>query len=489
MSLIKSLAGQTLVYGLGHILPRVLHFVVFNSYLTYKWNDQPVEYAVYLDLYAYASILIIVFSFRMDTAMFRFAKKEADLETTYTSAIIPLVVSSFFLLCGGFFFAERFASALTYPGKGYYIQWFAMIIAFDVIALLPYARYRLVNKAFTFIQYKILNVILTVALVFFFLEIIPRYWPGLLQNWSFIQSDVDFVFLSNLIASLVIMITLMVNNKPSKWVMDWVLWKKMIKYSWPLIIVGVAGSINQFFAVPLQKFFLGAEVEINKEQAAVYGAVQKLAALLAMFTTAYNYAAEPFFFRNSEAANMKKLYGDIAIFFLMAAGCISLGIFLFIDVFQFVIGSHFRQGLYLLPILLMAYLFLGLYYNVSIWYKLDDKTLYGAIIASVGAFITLSGSIVFLPHYGVVASAWTALACYVVMVLLAYFSGQRYYPIEYSKLKIIKHLSLIVGIMAIGFCINQENSWINIISGAVLFLLYVGLLYLMERSLFKQYFG
>ncbi len=297
MSLLKSLAGQTLVYGMGHILPRVLHFIVFNSYLTYKWNDSPVEYAVYLDLYAYASVLLVIFSFRMDTAMFRFGQKEANLETTYVTALIPLVLTSLTLIAGGFYYSDMIAEWLTYPGQGHYVFWFSMIIAFDVVALLPYARYRLLNRALTFVKFKIANVLITVALVFFFLEYMTVFHGGWLDSWGFIENEVDLVFLSNLIASFVIMVIILFYNVPVSWKVNWALWKKMLYYAWPLIIVGVAGSINQFFAVPLQKYFLGEAVEINKSQAAVYGAVQKLAALLAMFTTAFNYAAEPFFFQ------------------------------------------------------------------------------------------------------------------------------------------------------------------------------------------------
>ncbi len=488
MSLIKQLAGETVLYGFGQILPRILHFLIFSSYLTYRLNESPGEYAIYLDLYAYASVLIIICSYRMDTAFFRYGSK-GSLTEVYKTAFIPLVISSLMFVVVAFIFAEDVATFLTYPGRGYYVIWFAIIIALDVIVLLPMARLRLKSRARLFVSFKVANVLITVILVIFFLELLPSFNPDFLSDLrSFVKSDIDYVFLSNLIASSLMLIGLLFVFPISTGKVNWLLWKKMISYAWPLVIVGVAGSINQFFGVPLQKYFLGADFAVNKDEAGVYGAVQKIPALLAMFTTAYNYAAEPFFFKNAESKDAKTLYGDIALFFVMAAGFIVVGIYLFVDTLQFLIGSSYREAIYLVPILLMSYLFLGIYYNVSIWYKLSDNTRYGAIIASIGAVITIAGSIIFLPIIGIDASAYAALACYGTMVVLAYVIGQKKYPIDYPLISIIKMIGWMIAIMILGTLLKSESVFYNLILGLGLFLIYGVGCYILERGIIRKYF-
>jgi len=489
VSLVKQLGGETLLYGFGQILPRILHFVVFNSYLTYRLNQSPEEYAVYLGLYAYASILIVIFSFRMDTAFFRYASKDYSQQDVMRTALGPLLISCGLLLVLGFVYADLIAELLKYPGKGYYVKWFAVIIAMDVLALLPMARLRLQSRAKMFVSFKLLNVFITVILVLFFLEVLPRGEGSWVSQWfSFASSDIDFVFISNMIASAVLLLGLVFVFPIREGRTDRNLFWKMIKYSWPLVLVGIAASINQFFGVPLQTFLLGEDYEANKKDAGIYGAVQKIPALLAMVTTAYNYAAEPFFFKHADHGDKRQLFGDIALFFVIIAGAVAIMIFVQLDLIQYVIGSTYREGLYLVPILLLAYLFLGLYYNVSIWYKLSDKTHYGAIIAILGALITIGVSLMLLPTLGIVASAYAALICYIVMVIVAYVLGQKIYAIDYPLVALVRTFGLIVVIMICGYFFRTESIWINCLIGCGLVGIYLALIYFFEKQKIKQYF-
>ncbi|MFT6807425.1 MAG: O-antigen/teichoic acid export membrane protein [Saprospiraceae bacterium] len=487
MSLVKQLAGQTVIYGLGQILPRIVQFILFSTYLTNLLNDTG-DYAVYLDLYAYATVLIVFFSYRMDTALFRFGRKSEELEEVYQSAFWPMVISSLLLVVAGWIFSEAIATWLTYPGKGYYVKWFSWIIGLDVMILLPMAKLRLMDQPRKFITYKIGNVILTIALVLFFLEVVPRWFPSLQDGiLSFANGPVEFVFASNLIASAVLFVALAINYLPNALSVNWAMWRRMGLYAWPLVIVGIAGGINQFFGVPLQKYLLGEAIEINKDQAGIYGAVQKIPALLALFTTAYNYAAEPFFFKNAENKDSKSLYGDIALFFIVVAGVITLSISLGIDLFGHLIAEPYREGLYLVPILLLAYLFLGIYYNVSIWYKLSDNTIYGAYIALVGAAITIGGSLLLLPIIGFDASAWVALACYFTMVALAYLIGRKKYPIDYPIQSMCRQVILIIAIMALGYLLRGDSIFFNLGIGLLLMLTYICLSYKFEWKRLKPY--
>ncbi len=489
MSLVKQLGGETILYGFGQILPRIFHYIIFNSYLTYRLNESPDEYAVYLGLYAYASILIVIFSFRLDTAFFRYATKDYSQPDVLRTALGPLLLSCVLLLFLGFSYADDIATLLKYPGKGYYVKWFACIIAMDILALLPMARLRLQSRAKMFVSFKLFNVIVTVILVLFFLEILPKGEGSWVHQWlPYATSDIDFVFISNMIASALLLVGLSFVFPLREGRLDRGLFWKMLTYSWPLVIVGIAASINQFFGVPLQTFLLGEDYEANKREAGIYGAVQKIPALLAMVTTAYNYAAEPFFFRHAEHKDKKQLFGDIALFFVIIAGAVSIMIFVQLDLIQYLIGSTYREGLYLVPILLLAYLLLGLYYNVSIWYKLSDKTGYGAVIAVLGSIITIGVSILFLPSFGVVASAYAALACYIVMVMAAYILGQKIYAIDYPVWSILRTLGLVVMVMAVGYYCRFEDLIVNTLLGFGLVLGYLAIIYILEKKKIKMYF-
>ncbi len=489
MSLIKKLAGETVIYGIGQILPRILHYIVFSTYLTYRLNDSQTEYAIYVDLYAYVSVLIVIFSLRMDTAFFRYASRAEDFEKVYATAFLPIVLLSVSLLLVGHGYAYSIASWLGYADKSYYVKIFSWIVALDVMLLLPFARMRMQSQAKTFVGYKIFNIAITIVLVLLFLEGLYRLKPDWLSIFGFspYTDDVSYVFLANLLASAILFILFLIRYRPACFIHDKVLLKTMVQYAWPLVIVGVAGSVNQFFGVPLQKWFLGGDFEDNMRQAALYGAAQKIPALLAIFTTAYNYAAEPFFFKNSREKDSRKLYGDVTLFFIIAAGMIAVGLQYGLDLAQYLIGGNFREGLFVVPILLMAYLMLGVYYNVSIWYKLSDKTLFGALIAVIGMVITLAGSIVLLPMLGYIASAWVALLCYGIMVILAVLLGAKYYPIIYPLRAILGQIGLISILLLLAPYILIYTPVVNIVIGAIVILCYAGMSFVLHQKRIKEY--
>lgn len=492
MSLIRQLAGQTIIYGLGHILSKVLYFIVLTTYLTNRLPDTR-EFGIYAELYAYASILIVVLSYRIDTAFFRFGSDKGKMSSAFSSAFSGLLCTTILLVGLVFMFSQNIAQLIGYEDKPHYIQWFALIIGFDVLALLPYAKMRLQNLAKKFILFRLFNVLLTIALVLLFLEILPgsNLLKSIQKHLPTISSDVDFVFLSNLLASFLVFVCMIPFVLKTKWRIDFSLWKKMFWYALPLVIVGIAGSFNQFFAAPLQKFLLGASYEENLTQAGIYAAPQKIAALLALFTTAFNYAAEPFFFRNKTHKDSKELYGKICLLFTMVGGIAVLILFFYIDLFQYLIGPNYREGLVIVPILLMAYLLMGIYYNISIWYKLADKTYFGAAIALIGASITFAFSLFFLPRIGYIASAWAAVLTFLTMNLIAYFLGQRHYKIQYPNKKIVFVLLIIVLTMWLGYLTDKKLQSYLIAFAIKSFLLlgYIFTIYKMESTTFRAAFN
>jgi len=262
----------------------------------------------------------------------------------------------------------------------------------------------------------------------------------------------------------------------------------MMMYSLPLILVGIAGSFNQSFAVPLQKYFLGGDIQDNLSNSGVYAATAKMALLLNLFTVAFNYAAEPFFFRQYINQHNKQIYGIVALAFTIVSCTVLLSIYLYADLFQIILGPSYREALHLLPVLLFAYLFLGLYYNVSIWYKLVDKTHIGAIISVVGALITLVISISLLPRIGYAASAWASLACYVSMVVVGYLTGRRYYPIEYPLVKICR--LILITVLGIGvaylMAIVIESLIVRLAINTLILLVFLLTTFLSERALLYE---
>ncbi len=462
MSLIKKLAGETAIYGLSHILSRILLFVVFTGYLTRTLGDTS-EYGIYSDLYSYATLILTILIFRMDTAFFRYAS-QGDLRHTFNTGFLAVLGFSVIVLIILMPNIEKISAFLHYKDAPHYVRWFAFILVLDAMTALVFAKLRLESRPYRFMFYKLVNVFATIGGVLLFLEVLPRYSPGILSSIDSslgIVRRVDYVFLSNLIASALVVVLMIREFQGLTWSIDTSLLRKMVNYSLPLVVVGIAGNINQAFATPIQKYFLGSDIHSNLANAGVYSAAAKLAILLNLFTTAFNYAAEPFFFRNAKNQNSLQIYGKVALAYTLVACLVTLSLIFYIDAIILIIGEQYRSGKNVVPILLFAYIFLGLYYNVSIWYKLKDKTHIGALISMAGVITTIAVSLWLLPIIGTVGSAWAALSCYVLMVILGYFTGQRYFPVEYPVTRILAYIltTCLLGYLAMYLRANLDNQW------------------------------
>lgn len=449
MSLIKKFAGQAVIYGISSILSRVVYTLIVTFLLAWLLGRKTDEFGTFAIFYAYAAVLITLFSFRLDTALFRYGSKDQDLGRAFDTAIIPVVFSAIGLAAMGWFFAQPIAELIGFSQESRYVRWFAFILAFDVLNLLPFAKLRLTDRAITFAKYKVANVTISSLLVLFFFFIVPKYADGFLSFIPQLPSLVDWVFIANLIASAILFLTLLPVWKPFRLRVDRVLLGKMLYYVFPLVIVGVANGVIQFFATPLQEMFLTGDHESNLAEAGVYEFTRRVASLFVMFTTAFNYAAEPFFFNNSTEENRTKLYGKICRLFTLIGGLVIVAMVLGQDLIRLISRSDYWESMSLLPVLLLAYLLLGIYYNISIWYKLSDKTWYGALLSILGLIVTLGISIYYLPRIGYAASAWSALVSYGLMVVCGYLIGQSKYPIPYPVKKICTNLIVIITIFIV----------------------------------------
>ena len=321
MSLIRQFAGQTIIYGVGSILARVVNYLVIVVLLTYLLGDQTEEFGTYAYFYAYAAVLITLFSFRLDTALFRYGNKDHDLNAAFDTALSLVIPLALALALIGTLLSQPLAVLLDYPDHPHYVRWICWIIAFDVINLIPFAKLRLTNKAMHFALYKIINVVLLVSLTLFFLIVLPR--SESLRSIIPEKKIVDWVFIANLMASAGLSLLLLPHLRSYRPRLDTALSRKMLRYAFPLVIVGMANAFIQFFGVPLQQFFLGADRLENLADAGVYDFTRRVAGLFVMFTTAFNYAAEPFFFNNSSPEDRKALYGKICRLFVLVGGLVA----------------------------------------------------------------------------------------------------------------------------------------------------------------------
>ncbi len=485
MSIIKKLAGETLIYGMASIFPKILNILMTLVYLTYRFNDTE-DYGSYNEMYAYVTIFLTILVYRLDTAYFRYGSRAEDKAMVFSTALIPVVVSAIVLVGAVLFYSQSIADWLSYGDRPHYIQWFAMIIGFDAVATLFYGKFRLASQPKRFLFFKLANVILTIIFILLFLEILPRFSPSIGQSiGSFfgVTKELDYVFLANLLASGSIVMLLIPEFVRVRWSLDFSLLKKMLLYSFPLIIVGLAGNINQAFAVPLQKYFLGEDIVANLSGAGLYSAAAKIALLLNLFTVAFNYAAEPFFFNNAKDDKDKKAYGKVALAFTIVCVIVIVGIVTFSGLAQYLVGSQYRASLHIVPWLLFAYFFLGLYYNVAIWFKLSDRTIVGAIISVFGAIITLLVSIYFLPRIGTIASAYAAVITYAFMVVAGYLTGQKYYPIQYPVKKIFRYVIVAV-LMTVSLVMvrNEVGMFVSMALGSVYIIVLLGYVWKNEKK-------
>lgn len=494
MSLIKKLAGETVIYGLGSVLPRVISFVVMSFYLTRVMGTM--SYGIYGILYAYLAVLLYFFTFKMDTAFFRFATIGEEKNNAFTTGIFMILFSSIVLVPLIILNSDEISLQLTSKSENArYIKWFAFILAFDALASIPFAKLRLENKSLKFATIRILNAIITVSIILFFLEICPRIIASNPESslTTIYNADqkLDYVFMANVVASACVLLMLSKEFFDFKYVFDFKLLKRMLSYSWPLIIIGAAGAINITFDREfISKLGPGTEEE-NIALSGIYNGSIKIAVLMSLFATAFNYAAEPFFFKSFKDKEPQEIYAKVALVFTIAASIVFVFISLYLNELQLLIGSEFREAIWVVPILLLAYLFLGLYYNFSIWFKLKDKTIYGAAIAFAGLIIVICLNIVLIPRIGFSGAAWAVLACFIFYCVAAYLTGQRHFPIQYPIKRMLIIIVLAVLTVLVGIY-TQSVASTNVARLGINTILMIGFIcicYFTNKKIVKETLG
>ena len=461
MNDIRKLAGQTVIYGFGTVVPRFLNYALLTPFYTYILGRE--QYGVVTELYAWMVLMLVILTYGMETTYFRFAGKKAPALKVFSTALTSLFATSAFFIVAVSLFITPVSDFLGYGSHPEYIRMFAWIVAIDAFSAIPFAWLRNNNKAAIFSILKIINVAVTVIVVFFFLKIAPemaakgKEWVYRIYNP---EMQVGYVFVANLAGSaftLICLLPFIVKIRPA---LDRKLLGQMLSYSWPLLIGGMAGSLNEVLdKILLRRLIGGAE---GLATVGLYGAGYKVGVLMSLFIQMYRFAAEPFFFEKAGSHDAKKTYAVTMKYFVITALILFLGINLYIEALQIIIGPMFRESLVVVPIVSMGYLLLGIFINQSIWYKVDDKTIYGAWITIAGAAVTVLVNILFVPSFGYIAAAWAHVACYLSMVLISYAVGQRFYPIKYETLKILLYIGISIGLLIISRLMEGENKLLNI---------------------------
>jgi O-antigen/teichoic acid export membrane protein len=454
MSLLKKLAGETAIYGLSSIAGRVLNYLLVPLY-TRLFSQS--EYGIVSELYALTGFLAVLFIYRMETAYFRFGTEAEKKDSAYTTALGSVVMTTLLLSGAVVLFAQPITRWLDYgPDQAAYVIFFGLILGLDALAEIPLARLRLQHRAKRFALVRLLGIAVNIACNLFFLLLCP--WLAQQQGQQWVEAiwqpgfGVGYIFLSNLIASLAVLLMLLPDMRRVAWTFDGVLWRSMIAYSAPLVLASLAGIVNETIDRELLKQFLPGSTDEKLAQIGIYSAAYKLSMLLSLFTQAYRYAAEPFFFSQAKHQDAKVMYAVVTRYFTIAASFAFLLVSLYLDVFQYFLGSDFRSGLGVVPILLMANLFLGLYYNLSIWYKLTDQTHYGAWIALGGAAVTIGLNAWWIPALGYLGSAWATLCCYALMTAGCWYWGRRFYPVPYDLRAMGGYVLLALSLYALSQC-------------------------------------
>ncbi len=484
MSSIKKLAGQTVIYGGTSIISRLINYLMVPVH-TYIFGTG--EYGVVGELYAYVSLLIVLLTYGMETAYFRFNSTVPDDEKNkvYGTSLVSLLVTSVIFIAAMLFYNQNVASLLNHDDHPEYITWFALVIAFDAISTMPFARLRAQNRPRKFAFVKFANIFVNVFVTLFFLILCPwllkmNVMPDAVNAIYDKEIGIGYIFLANLAASAVTLLLLFSEIHPSRLSFNWKLWKQMIFYAFPLLIFGLAGIVNETMDRILLKELSPAD--IAQSQVGIYSACYKISILMTIFIQAFKYAAEPFIFAKAKDSDAKRNYSLVMTYFVLTCSFIFLGVMLYIDVVQHFIGKDFREGIAVVPILLMANLFLGIFYNLSIWYKLTGQTRFGAYISIIGAIITLALNYFLIPVMGYMGSAWATFICYGSMMVISFIIGQKYYHVDYQVGKIFGILALSIGLFVVSLFNPFDSMILKMSFNTLLLLIFVAVEYGVERK-------
>lgn len=486
MSQIKKLAGHTLWYGVPTILSRFLNYLLS---ILFFGIFKPGAFGVITTLYAYIPFLNILFTYGLETAFFRFSENK-DRQTVYNTLSVSILVSTVCFTLPLLIFRQQVADFIELGSHPEYVVWCAGIVFFDTLSTLPLAMLRLQERPKRFAFIRVMNVLANIILTVIFYLVAPHFKDSFWFSWYNPNMGVGYVLIANFAASIVTFLLLLPQLLKVRYIFSKPLWQEIMHYSMPLVVVGFGGMVNEMLS---RTVFLKVSplAQAEKEHdLGVFGANYKLAVLITIFIQVFKMAAEPFFFAQSKNRNAPETYARVMKYFILACCFMFLGIALFLDVWKLLLtykNPEFGEGIHIVPVLAMAQVFLGIYYNQSIWYKLSNKNWIGARITLVGAVITVLLNIWWIPQFGYTGSAWATFVCYAYMMVASYFLGQRHYPVPYQVGLLSGYLLLAAALYALHLGASQfiEVSGLRILLGMAGLGIFSGVVFFRERETIK----
>jgi len=473
----KKLAKDTAIYGVSSILGKFLNWMLMPFY-TFFLAGGPADYGIVTNLYAWTSLLLVILTYGMETGFFRFVNKNKDEErSVYGHTLLSVGLTSVLFIGICFLFEHPIAGFLGYSTNPEFITMMGITVAIDAFASIPFAYLRYKNRPIKFAGLKMLYVIFNIILNLFFLVACPWLMTNAPETISWFYNPsygVGYVVVSNVIATIIQTLFLLPYIFVGKFKFDYKVLSPILKYSFPLLILGIAGIMNQNLDKILFPFLRAGE--LGKTELGIYGATSKIAMVMMMFTQAFRYAYEPFIFAQHKDKNSLVTYADAMKFFIIFSLLIFLGMVLYIDVFKHIIHHDYWEGLRVVPIVLFSFVFQGIFFNLSLWYKLTDKTMYGPWFSIVGTVIIVLMNVIFVPLYGYMGCVWAAFICYFVVMLVSYYFGQKYMPIKYDLKTIGLYTGVTLLLYGISMVINTPYSIVNVALKSILMLAFFTLL-------------
>lgn len=471
---LQSLAKDTAIYGVSSILGKFLNWLLVPMY-TYVLTESA-DYGQIANLYAWSALLLVITTYGMETGFFRFANKNREqAPLVYGNTLLSVGFTSFLFALVTVVFANPIATTLGYGQHPEYIAMLGIIIAMDAFGSIAFAWLRFQNRPIKFAGLKLMMIIINIFFNIFFLVLCPwifKHNPGLI-SW-FYQPDygVGYVLVANVIQTIVVTLALLPEVRKARFTFDGSLLNQILRYSLPLMVLGIAGIMNQTLDKIIFPYLMDDPDKAISELG-IYSACFKISMVMMMFTQAFRYAYEPFIFAQHKDKNSKAAYADAMKFFVIFSWMIFLGMVFYMDLLQYLIRSDYRVGMRVIPIVLMSYIFQGVFFNLSLWYKLTDKTHYGAWISILGTAITLAINIVFVPVFSYMASAWASFACYLVMMVISYYLGQKHMPIQYDLKSIGFYTLLALGMFGVSLLIELPHTALQLGMNTVLLIIFV----------------
>lgn len=467
MAGLKSLAKETAIYGVSSIVGRFLNYLLVPVY-TIALPASSGGYGVVTNIYAWVALILVLLTCGMETGFFRFANKgQDDPMRVYSTTLLSVSIGSLVFVALGLLFLEPIAGWLEYGEHAWYIGMMMIVVAMDAIQSIPFAYLRYKKRPIKFAALKLLFIFLNIALNLFYYVILEG-------------NDVGYAFLFNLVCTSVVMVCMIPELRGFTYVLDKELLKRMLRYSLPLVILGVAGILNQVADKIIFPFVYPDEAEATV-QLGIYGAASKIAMIMAMFTQAFRFAYEPFVFGKSKEKDSREMYAQAMKFFIIFTLLAFLAVMFYLDILRHVIGRDYWDGLRVVPIVMAAEIFMGIYFNLSFWYKLIDETRWGAYFSLTGCTILILMNVFLIPKYGYIACAWAGFTGYGVAMLLSYFVGQKKYPIQYDLKAIGMYVLLAAVLYVAAEYVPIDNIYLRMAYRTVLLLLFVA--YVVKRDL------